>query len=375
MPVPNVLPDAGVRCTVAIPVYNRKNMVLRAVRSALAQNASDLEVLIVDNCSTDGTWELLQSLDDSRLRLVRNDTNVGLFGNFNRCLDLASGEYLRFLCSDDVLAPDCLRDEIRTMEETPSAVLLSSTARRIRPSGEVLGTHADHFPPGVYPGATAIGGVLWFRGEYGYNPLNYPSGILIRTAAARRAGPFDVSMRMAADMDFFFRTLALGDLVVLDRHGCDITIHPDQEGVALTGWTEVMEEEYLLLDRFGALLGSARALRHVTDQIGGLCLRHALGNWRRGERELGRRHIALARAHGARLPTMSAACLRIFVLRLLLRTLGIRRLPAGIRPAMTDPHARAIPEDRTATMVDGDVPMTTVAQATARTRATTERRK
>ena len=375
MPAKSALPEAAVRCTVAIPVYNRADMVLRAVESALAQNAAALEVLVVDNCSTDGTWELLQALDDPRIRLVRNDANVGLFGNFNRCLDLASGTYLRFLCSDDVLAPNCLRDEILAMEANPSAVLLSSMARRIRPSGELLGTHADHFPAGLYPGAAAIGGVLWFRGEYGYNPLNYPSGILIRTAAARRAGPFDVSMRMAADMDFFFRTLALGDLLVLDRHGCDITIHSDQEGVALTGRTEVMEEEYLLLERFGERLGSARALRHVTDQIGGLCLRHAIGNWRRGERELGRRHIALARAHGSRLATMAAACVRIFTLRLLLRVLGIRRLPAAIRRATTDHHVAGLPDDRSTRVLDGDALMMTSAQATARTRAITDSRK
>ena len=325
------------RCTVAIPVYNREALVVRAVRSALAQSVEGLEVVVVDNCSTDGTWSALQELKDARLRLVQNDTNVGLFGNFNRCLDLARGKYLRFLCSDDELAPDCLRGEIADMEANATADLLSSTARRRTPGGEVLGTHADHFPPGLYPGAMAIASILWFRGEYAYNPLNYPSGILLRTAAARRAGRFDETMRMAADLDFFFRILMSGDLLVIDRRGCDLTIHPAQEGASLNGRVEVMEEEYVLLRRFGALLDSPRTRRQVTDQIGGLCLRFALGAWRRGDHDAARRHIALGRAHGSTLTSMAAACLRILAARALFKGLNVRRLPREMRATRSAP--------------------------------------
>jgi len=322
---------ASPTCTVAIPVFNRKDMVLRAVDSALEQDVRGLDVLVVDNCSTDGTWEALQRITDPRVRLVRNSHNVGLFENFNRCLDLATGGYLRFLCSDDVLATDCLSGEIADMEANATAVLLTSTARRITGLGETLGTHAHHFPPGLYPGTGAIAGVLWFRGEYGYNPLNYPSGVLLRTAAARLAGRFDESMRMAADLDFFFRILLRGDLLVIDRHGCDLTIHPAQEGATLAGRVEVMEEEYLLLRRFGSLLESPQALRHVTDQMGGLCLRFALGGWRHGDRNSARRHIALANAHGTSVASMVAACVRIILRRALLTTFGVRRLPKEIR--------------------------------------------
>jgi hypothetical protein len=257
---------------------------------------------------------------------------------------LASGEYLRFLCSDDVLAPECLRDEIAAMEANTTAVLLSSTARRLTPTGEVLGTHADHFPPGLYPGAASVAGILWFRGEYGYNPLNYPSGILLRTVAARQAGMFDETMHMAADLDFFFRVLRTGDLLIVDRHGCDLTIHPAQEGAALSGRVEVMEEEYVLLHRFGALLGTPRALRHVTNQIGGLCLRFALGGWRHGDWESARRHLALARAHGSGLAVMAMACLRILTVRTLLARFGVRRLPKGMRASYAPaPADRGLP--------------------------------
>ncbi|GAI98190.1 unnamed protein product [marine sediment metagenome] len=114
-----------IKCTIAIPVYNREDLIRRAVESALAQNVPDLEILVVDNCSTDRTWDVLHTYSDSRLRLVRNERNMGLFGNFNRSLQLAQGKYFRLLCSDDKLPPNCLMSEIDMMEQHENVVLLS----------------------------------------------------------------------------------------------------------------------------------------------------------------------------------------------------------------------------------------------------------
>jgi glycosyltransferase involved in cell wall biosynthesis len=316
-------------CTVAIPVFNRKDMVQRAVASALAQPVPSLDVLVVDNCSTDGTWDALQRLSDPRLRLVRNSHNVGLFGNFNRCLDLATGTYLRFLCSDDTLAAGCLQREISEMESAPSAVLLWSKARRRMPDGRVLGMHAHHIPAGRYDGTTAIAGVLRFTAEYGFNPLNYPSGILFRTDVVRQAGYFDTTMRLAADVDLFFRVLAAGDLLVADHVGCDITVHPDQEGARVSGDALVMREAYLLLERFGDALGSEQAVRHVADQLGGMCARFAVEARYRGDAQLAKQYLQLARAHGCSSVGMATALARIAAVRLLLRVTGVRLLPPG----------------------------------------------
>ena len=342
MTVSSAPPDAEpVRCTVAIPVYNRKDMVMRAVDSALAQPMRDLEVLVVDNCSTDGTWELLQRRTDQRLRLVRNAGNVGLFGNFNRCLELASGTYVRFLCSDDVLAPECLPRELALLEAHPTTALLSTTARRVRATGEVIGPLAAYLPPGRYPGRAAIAGILRFKAEYGLNPLNYPSGILLRTEAARRAGPFDTTMRMSADMDLFLRMLSEGELLVVADRGCDITIHEQQEGARLSGAAVVMEEEYLLLERHGEALGSPRTVQRVADLIGGFCLRFAIQAWYRGDRASARQHLDLARAHGSSVVAMTRALARIIALRVLAKVLGIRLLPEVFKHRIADRDQRA----------------------------------
>lgn len=317
-------------------------MVLRAVESALAQDVPGLDVLVVDNCSTDGTWEALQEIRDARVRLVRNSRNVGLFGNFNRCIDLASGEYLRFLCSDDTLTRGCLGREIEAMDASPSAVLLSSKARRVTLRGDVLGTHADHFPPGRYGGTAAIAGVLRFTADYGFNPLNYPSGVLLRSDVVRQTGHFDESMQLAADVDLFFRVLAAGDLLVADHVGCEITVHREQEGSRVSGNALVMREAYLLLERFGDTLGSPPALRHVAKQLGGMCLRFAIEARFRGDEDSARQYLEVARAHGCGTSDMTAALARIALVRSLLRLTGVRLLPPGFATSSANRGPRAM---------------------------------
>jgi glycosyltransferase involved in cell wall biosynthesis len=81
-------------------------MVGRAIQSALEQTYTDLEVIVVDNASTDNTGEVVSSFIDPRLSYRRNAENLGLFGNFNRCLEEASGEFIHILHSDDAIKPD-----------------------------------------------------------------------------------------------------------------------------------------------------------------------------------------------------------------------------------------------------------------------------
>jgi len=93
------------RFTIAIPCYNGEGSIERALKSCLDQKTtSDFEVLVVDNASTDSTPKLLAGFYDRRLRVIRNEDKLCIFGNHNRCLFEAKGEYLIFCHSDDMLA-------------------------------------------------------------------------------------------------------------------------------------------------------------------------------------------------------------------------------------------------------------------------------
>ncbi len=256
-------------CTIAIPVYNRAQLVRAAIESALAQDMADLEILVIDNASTDGTWDTLQSYHDPRLRLVRNDTNVGLFGNLNRCLELAQGDYICILCSDDRLLPGCIAGEIELMEQHPHAVLLSTRGREVDAEGRLQRVFAQEFPPGVYAGEQMIGNVLWMIAHYNSNPLNYPSGILLRHSATRQTGEFTDKYRLVGDIEYWLRLFGHGDVIVSDHVGCEVMVHADQEGQSVMLDGEISEEFYSLADQWQALLRQCGLERQVFEQIAG----------------------------------------------------------------------------------------------------------
>jgi glycosyltransferase involved in cell wall biosynthesis len=236
-------------CTVAIPVYNQRAYIARAVRSALAQELDGLSILVVDNRSDDGTWEALQPFAAEGVTLHRNPVNLGLFGNFNRCLELAEAPYLRLLSGDDALAPGCLRAEIAVMERNPRLAMLSTRGRFVTPEGAALGDCAAEFPPGIYAGADFP--LAWF-GYYARtrrNPLNYPSGVLFRRAAIG-GERFEEGWRTAGDIDFYFKLLRRGDLGIAELHGCDITRHAAQAHVGPKLDGTAMREQLAMLDRF-----------------------------------------------------------------------------------------------------------------------------
>ncbi|MDC8786920.1 glycosyltransferase family 2 protein [Roseateles koreensis] len=94
--------------SILIPVYNREALVVRAVEAALAQTIADIEVVVVDNCSTDNTYAVVETIAkrDARVKLFRNETNIGPVKNWLACANYATAPYAKLLFSDDLIAPN-----------------------------------------------------------------------------------------------------------------------------------------------------------------------------------------------------------------------------------------------------------------------------
>ena len=112
------------KVSLIITTYNRARLLPRAVNSVFDQTYEDYELIIVDDCSTDSTPEVVQSFTDSRIRSVRHDENVGLPGSRNTGIRLARGEYVAFLDDDDECLPNRLELQSAALDTNLSAGLV-----------------------------------------------------------------------------------------------------------------------------------------------------------------------------------------------------------------------------------------------------------
>ncbi len=216
-------------CAVLLPVFNGRDFIRTAIDSALVQGDAVSEIIVVDNCSTDGTWEYLQQHRHERMSIYRNESNVGLFGNFNRCLEYATSDILVFLCVDDALCEHGVENALSIFSQKPNLALLNMAGEAINEHGRVFKRLGAYMQPGVYSSAKARVPMLSFLARTGLNPFNYPTGVFIN----RRLLPelrFDTSFKKCGDIDYYFRAMAYGDLVVSNQLACRILFHSQQEG-------------------------------------------------------------------------------------------------------------------------------------------------
>lgn len=111
------------KVSILIPVFNRKDYIAECIQSALSQTFMDFEVVVVDNASDDGTWEICQkfAILDQRVRVFRNDSNIGPVRNWRRCAQEAKGELSKILFSDDCLEPNCLLEMVPKLDSSDVA--------------------------------------------------------------------------------------------------------------------------------------------------------------------------------------------------------------------------------------------------------------
>ena len=114
--------------SILIPVYNREEFIGECIESALVQTFASIEIVVVDNASTDKTWEICQQFaaKDHRVRVFQNDINIGPVRNWLACVMQARGEYTKILWSDDLIHPDFLEKMLPYLEDPCVGFVYSS---------------------------------------------------------------------------------------------------------------------------------------------------------------------------------------------------------------------------------------------------------
>lgn len=156
--------------SILIPVYNREKYISETVKSALNQTYKNIEIIVVDNKSTDDTWRILFNLSklDKRIKIFQNDSNIGPVKNWKRCLDEAQGEYGKILWSDDLIAPEFLEKTIPFLENEDVGFVFTGTEIFIDGTEK---KSLNYFIGGTatYDSEKYIKGVL-FNGNYPVSP-------------------------------------------------------------------------------------------------------------------------------------------------------------------------------------------------------------
>lgn len=168
-----------------MPVYNGERYVRQALDSLLAQDFADFELIISDNASTDATEQICceYASRDVRVRYHRNETNLGIIGNFNKVFELASGELFMWAAHDDLWEQSFVSRCVRAMGNDQSIVLSYPRAKFIGLEGEAIQVSLPSFDTRNLPLMsrfhTVIWGIVYAHQVYG----------LIRSSALRRALP------------------------------------------------------------------------------------------------------------------------------------------------------------------------------------------
>ena len=192
------------KVSVCVPTYNRAALLKAFLPTILSQTLRDIEVVICDNASPDDTAEVVRGVTDPRVRYYRNESNLGPFGNMNRLLELARGEYICIVHDDDAYAPDFLEREAGMLDQHPAVGMVHCAVYEIDAHGVRQRTVR----------AYASTRVLESRSEFlrylqGHNVCC--SSVMARRGVYLASGGFDPKY-ICADFLMWLKLALLGDI-------------------------------------------------------------------------------------------------------------------------------------------------------------------
>jgi len=202
--------------SVIIPAYNAAWCVRRAIESVLAQSHTPLEILLVDDGSTDDTASVVRSYGD-RVRLLQKP-NGGLSSARNHGIRHARGEWIAYLDADDWWLPEKLACQVALLQQRPEVGFCSCATRVEDPQGQAL-------PP--WNCAATNGSALEAIFKVNASVAGSGSAVMVRATVQRQAGFFDESLQSLEDIDMWMRLAAITDFTCLPQTLATILKHPD----------------------------------------------------------------------------------------------------------------------------------------------------
>lgn len=237
------------RVSVCMPVYNAARYLPEAIESVLSQNYADFELLIIDNCSEDGTAGIAGDFAarDERVVFKQNEVNLGMVGNWNRCLEEARGEYVKFVFGDDLLAStEALEMMVQVLDDDETVSLVGSARKVIDADGTVsriISFFGDRSM--VVDGHAVINRCL----STIENIIGEPTVVMFRKKQAGRG--FDQKYRHAVDLEMWFHLLEQGRFAYLAPQLSAFRVHDEQATAVNKRNASYLDDNFYLLADYG----------------------------------------------------------------------------------------------------------------------------
>ncbi len=236
--------------SICIPTYNQERFLKETIESAIRQSFVNFEVIVVDDCSTDSTAEIARNYAflDSRIRFLANSANLGMVPNWNRCLELARGIYIKFLFGDDLLtSPDTLKRMVEILDGDRGVSLIASARNIVDEDSQILEAVAE-FPDGVRIGGKELISRCLDSIIDLHNPIGEPSVVMFRKSEASRG--FNTRYHQLVDLEMWFHLLEQGNFAFIGEPLCAFRSHCEQQTVKNQQNFSYIDDMFYLFDDY-----------------------------------------------------------------------------------------------------------------------------
>lgn len=184
--------------SVLMPVYNAEEFIEESIDSLLNQTYKNMEIIIIDDCSNDGTAQKIKRYSDKRIRYYKNEKNMGIVYSLNLGMSLANGEFMARMDADDICFPNRFEEQLKYMRNNPNLVLISCWFEMFGKVNQIIKYPKKHKEILTY---CMIG-----------NPMLHPGYFMNRHKIMESNLKYDENMKFAEDLDFVINVTNIGEV-------------------------------------------------------------------------------------------------------------------------------------------------------------------
>lgn len=231
------------KVSICIPSYNSEKHIKKTLDSVLSQTYENIEVIIVDDCSTDKTREIISGYSDQRIHFYVNEKNMGLSQNWNKSVELSTGEYIKLLCADDLLENDCIEKEILKITSDNSISMVICDTYIFNENGDVV-LKVKRLPKeGKYDGKKIAKKALLFKNYFGA-----PCNVLFKRETFLKVGGFDNEFKYIPDFDLWLKLAYEGYVYHISEFLSYFKVHSvSNTNQLMTNGQDIYTDEHLKL--------------------------------------------------------------------------------------------------------------------------------